>query len=90
LTFNSAKTLDKTGLQIIDTENDILNRAYGRKEKNYGLASIADHTAHQEPIGKIMALKKGLLMIVLEQNSRFIKFFDQNLASFAQIATHQI
>lgn len=67
-----------------------MNRAYGRKQKNYGLASVVDRTAHQEPIGKILALKEGMLMLVLEQNSRQIKFFDQKLLSFAQVATYHI
>lgn len=82
--------LDKTGILIKDTENDILNRAYGRKAKNYALCGIVDLTAHQEPIKKIVPIKLGKIMLILEQNSKYLKFYSQNLKCFDQIVTSSI
>jgi hypothetical protein len=75
---------------IKDTENDILNRAYGRKAKNYALCGIVDLTAHQEPIKKIVSIKEGRIMLILEQNSKYLKFYSQNLKCFNQIITSAI
>jgi WD40 repeat protein len=46
-----------------------------------------DLTAHQEPIKKILAIQNGNILLILEQNSKLLKFYGQNLKCFHIIAT---
>lgn len=62
-------------------EYDIVNKAYGRKQKMYLPSNIKDHNPHQSPIRKIVSIRGGRFTLVLEEYSVKIKVYDQKLYS---------
>ena len=50
-------------------------------------SGIHDLSAHQEPIKKIIAFDGGRKILILEENSKSIKFYDQKLKKICQVNT---
>lgn len=57
------------------TETEILDRAYSRKTKRYVMSKLFDNTLHSSTIKKISYCAPTDQILVLEQNSKKIKFY---------------
>lgn len=57
------------------TENEILDKAYSRKTKRYVQSKLFDNTLHSATIKKMIYCPNTDLVLVLEQNSKRLKFY---------------
>jgi len=57
------------------TENEILDRAYSKKNKKYGISKLVDNSTHSNIIKKVSYSPYSDSLTILENNSGKLKFY---------------